>query len=814
MPAVTRPRLAILLFLAALIVLTTWPVFQRVLDLETFWLLDAGNDIWLELWEVWYGSLLFTGQADLYQTDLLFYPQGASLAYHQFSLPHMLVVNALQLVLPLSSAFSLGYLLTLFANAIATYVCLEYATKDRWASLFGAVLVGLCPLLARSMPAEVTTFATVPLTITFLQRAVRDGRPLHAALCGATLGLTAYVGLYLFLCLLITLAIYGLYLAWARWRELRFWSLAALALFAFAIAGTPRLAPLLGSQSHVDDVLDYRPYWRSHSNDLLDSFTHPLLSERDVFGAYLGYVPLLLIACGLLRGGRRRMLPWLAILLVFLVLRLGTHFTFAGVEYPELLLPKHYLNYLFPALFRGVAGGRHWQFGALLPLAMLSGYGMLCLWRTVGPARRPLVALALIALLAIEYYRQPLRGSPFEQEQVAFLDWLEADETTPVRLINLPMSVDFERYYYNFLQSLSGYPQVEGSVNRVLPEAYAYINDNLLLRTWKRGRAIHCLPANRAAFEADARRLLDDGFTHIVFHGGRRRPEWHSFTGLAPAYRDEHATIFRVQDLSQSCDNAALRSYRLAPLQSLALAPDIVPDPDIALLSQSPGQPIDPDAFAYFASLFADWGALIQAYARDGELALQSADGRYAQLEAIASDFQLVLILQGAQAAPQALQPLEAWIAGEYQVCDAHISEGGLSARLAIAPGYPCQLFAPASRVDARYANGIELAGFHHERAGDKLNLSFHWRNRPGGDATHSFSVQLFDAAGARALHSDQVLGHAPLSWIQFDLTGLAPGEYALRLVVYHFHTGASVAGVVGEAAFERDFELRRVTLD
>ena len=160
------------LIVPALIVVMTWPVFYYVLETDTFWIPSDGQDIWYELWEGWYGGQVIRGKADLFYTNFLFYPHGASLIYHQHTVPHMLTYVLLRAFLPVSNAYSLAFLLTLFANALATYICANYFIKDKWISLFAAALVGISVALRIKSDAQFWTYYTIPLAIYFLHRAL------------------------------------------------------------------------------------------------------------------------------------------------------------------------------------------------------------------------------------------------------------------------------------------------------------------------------------------------------------------------------------------------------------------------------------------------------------------------------------------------------------------------------------------------------------------------------------------------------------------------------------------------------------------
>ena len=169
------------LIIPALIIVMTWPTFYHVLETDTFWVPGSGEDVWFELWEGWYGAQILQGKADLFYTNLLYYPQGVSLAYHQYTLPHMLMYNVLRALLPVSNAYNLAFLLTLFANALATYVCANYFIKDKWISLFAAAVVGISVALRIKSDAQFWTYYTIPLSIYFMHRAVVEYRWSFAA---------------------------------------------------------------------------------------------------------------------------------------------------------------------------------------------------------------------------------------------------------------------------------------------------------------------------------------------------------------------------------------------------------------------------------------------------------------------------------------------------------------------------------------------------------------------------------------------------------------------------------------------------------
>jgi len=820
--SVIRNHLHFWLLAPALIVVMTWPAFYYVLDTETFWIPSVGHDVWYELWEGWYGGLILDGRADLFYTDLLFYPDGVSLIYHQHTVPHMLLYQMLRLLLPISSAYSLAFLLTLLANALATYICANLFVKDKWISLFAGAFVGICITLRAKTDAQFWTYYTLPLAVYFLHRAIAERSRLFAIVSGLAVGLTVYIGFYVLVCLIITVGIYGLYLACSRWRDPGFWWLALIAVFACAAVSLPRLAPMLSDREQVETVLEFRSYWDEASNDLLDFVAHPVFTNvccRQQ--AYLGYVNILLACLSLaLVQGRRKLLIWFLIMFVFIVLRLGTFLTINGTEYRDILLPKHYLNYLFPELFRGFAGGHHWVLGALLPLAILVCYSLQALFRSTTSWRKPVMIIGLIILVSIEHYHHPIASQIVTADSIAYVDWLKTkEEDQAIHLINVPMNTTFLRRYYNFIQMLTGYPQVEGSVNRLLPDAYAYINSNPILRRWREGEPIHCLPANMETFQAALDRLLNDGFTHVVFHhGGKRRPESHSFVSVPSAYKDDYVAIYRVAALQQSCDNGAMLGQIIAPqLRDLALSTEVSPDPDILLLSTHPTQSVDDGQFAYFNSVFDEWKTFAHVYGVDGEVLVQSLNGNFIDLQSVLASSQIILrILDPTQAESAALKSLDEKLDSHYRPCGRAIDTSQTIAEYFIRSEFPCAIMQSTDRYSVQYANGARLENALLDRRDSAIDLYLYWKNRPADEDIYAYSVQIFNAAGQKVQQADAVIGHDPLAHQRLDISAFGAGVYTLNLIVYDFNTGASVAGTASDSgsAFDRQLELTRFTIE
>ena len=560
----------------------TFPTIVYVFKTGEFWH-PAGSDpdTFIKFWDIWYGMRIVTGQADRFYTDLMFYPEGVSLVNHPFFWPQVIVVNTLQLIMPLSNAYNLSFLLIVFSSALAAYTYLLWLFKDKWIAQFGAVVFGFCPhVLGFASWPETAWLAVFPLNLYIFHRAVVERRAGLFFLAGILAGLTSVVTLYHYVQVVIMLGFTVCAFAVSRWRDDIFWRHVILLIVALGLSSAWRVIPMMQHRAALDEAMTYYSQGETHY-DLITNFSHhrhpvlgplakellktPQNAQPNTSYSYLGLLPLVLVGIGLYRSGtRRKMLPWLGLCLVFLVLRLGSTLQINGTEFVGILLPKHYLNQLLPFAFEPFAVTARFMAGARLPMAILSCFGVIALRDRYPVAARPRFILALILIVAFEYYipvemtsLDPITNQPFTDERLAFLDWLE-EEDAEVRLINLPFGRDNAKLY-NFYQLLSGFPQTEGAISRTPDSAYDYIRANPVLSIWHEHRPTNCVIQLRDHYLEGLTQLAEDGFSHVVHHHGfyfwARHIE--NFRYVDPAYSDNYVSIYRLNDLRESCPSKA-----------------------------------------------------------------------------------------------------------------------------------------------------------------------------------------------------------------------------------------------------------------
>ena len=559
-----RNHLHFIVVVGILLVVMTWPTIVYVFDTETFWLPTDGRDIYMKFWDAWYGSRLISGAGDFYFTNTLFHPSGLSLVFHNFCVPHMLVFGILKSLIPSSNAYNLTYLLIVLVNVLSAYVYVLYHLKDKWLALLGAVIFGFHQhVLVHASQPDVALIATVPLAILFWQKGYDEKKWSLIAISGVLVGFTAFIGMYIFVCLLLSLGIYVTCLATSQWRRRIFWWSVILLLMLAGTISSIRIFPMLQDSTGLKSALD-KTNGNERGTDLLSYFVnsrHPIsvpaiLVEHGVidpkdfsflrgytkhwsYSSFLGYLPILLIAMGFRkRHIRRKMLFWFLLIIPFLILRLGGDLRINDQIVDNIRLPKHYLDTLFPWVFRAFHETDHFMIGVLLPLAIFSCYGLKAVIESTNPRYRSYVVVLCAVWVAFEY-RIPPQSRVIHDQELEFIEWLRAQEyPDSIHLINLPMGRKHSKLY-GFHQSINGLPHAEGLASRTPNVAYEqYIDRNMILDSWKRSIGIYCTIDNVDSYLYSGDQLLRDGFSHVILHHREKGAEdlVDSFTGITHLY--------------------------------------------------------------------------------------------------------------------------------------------------------------------------------------------------------------------------------------------------------------------------------------
>lgn len=825
-----------------LTLVVTFPTIVHVFRADIYWHPGGEHpDSFIKLWDVWYGKLFLSSQADRFYTDLMFYPEGVSLVYHPFLLPHIVIVNALSLVVPLLSAYSLAHLLIIWSSALSAYLYLLWLFKDRWISLFGAIVFGFSPhVVGHPYHPDIAAMATVPLTLFCLHRGINEDRLALVVLAGLLTGLTTVISLYMYICILILLGFFLCAFAKSRWRERRFWLCVMLLGLSIAVSSLWRIVPLMSNSESLGTAIDWHGVDEINSDALsfLVNYGNPFygrlfepIAETSIRShisttSFLGLLPLLLIGAGLFKTvTRRKMLPWIFLCAVFLILRLGSHLNVKGSAFTDILLPKYYLDQIAPSVFGAFWEVDNFMMGALLPFAVLACFGLVALRKRYDIAANPKFILALALLVAFEYYIPietdrvfPVGDGAISEERLAFLDWLNQEDSESIRLVNLPMGRRNSKLY-NLYQLLSGYPHSEGAISRTPESAYSYIRGNPLLNAWHNQQPVSCDLIDRQTYLTALAQLEADGFTHVVYHQEFR--DWlkisDSFRYLVPAYRDEFVSIFRLSGLRAGCSEEASARLAFTREYAKALQGPSVLDERIGTVVVFPPTAEAADHFLRYLPNTATIGRTVLAIAGDesANIDIRSSDMPGSilpdDLDKIAA---LWLVNNRLAYDAQQSAAYQDWFTKRFRFCGRYYDEAKITIDLHLRSDIACAAIDDSSAFEIRYDDGLRLQNLSYEIESDTLRFYLTWTN-PTRD-TYAFSLQIFDQDGNKRLQQDKVVSRQLLQVVEIDGASLPAGAYPVQLIVYDFETQISRGGTVSTTGerFERELEVAIIELE
>lgn len=811
-----RPHWLFLIVAPIALVAMTTPTLHLALDTGAYRLHTGPTDIFMKYWDAWYGEEMLAGRADFYHTDLLFFPNELSLAFHNFSLPHMLVFGSLQRVMPAFNAYLLSYLLIIAANLAASYLFLLRLVSRPAIACAGAFVVGFSTFVMKHQEhPDMALMATIPLALFCLHRAVHEGQWRWCIFAGLVAGVTAFIGMYVFVCLMMTLGIYALFLARTRWRDARFWQFVVALLLVAGAISMLRLYPMIADRALLSEVLDKKSGSERH-NDLLMLFVntdHPLMEgfKAQLFAGgrlwayadgYLGYLPLAVVGLCLLRGGgrrRRQVLPWLVLASLFMFLRLGSVLTIGGEFIGGIPMPKLVLDRLLPWVFEAFWNISNFQIGLLLPWAALFALSLDWLLGSLSVRKRLAAVAAVLLVICAENYSETSWMISRDPQRLDWIDWLEGEGSADdLRLIHLPMGRNRSKQY-GYFQTFNRIPHVEGLASRTPSQAYATINSNLLLRAWQADASLQCRPENQAAYLRAVDDLRALGFTHIVHH--RQQLDalqvFASFVQVPSAFDDRFVTIFLVDDLPYACNwPESLAAASQAQKRLLADYPALRSAHGITTIT------IHRESLVTMTALHSqmriDWeGAARRAHARK-----------------LLADQVAVLLWSSDRTSDDLPQPHRDWLMDDFRLCDTLGDSGELRLEVLLRRGVPCALVMDETPQAIDYENGLRLSNLALAVHGDALDLHFLWHSFP--EELHSFSLQLLDAAGERMLGHDRIIRDDTLAHHRIDASSLAQGDYRAKLIVYNYETRASVPGIAvdTDTPFQREVDIGMVTLD
>jgi len=796
-----RSRWLVLLLYGVLAVAMTWPVVAQLGSHVP----GGTSDLWVHQWTFWWvKKSLIAGQSPLH-TDLLFYPQGVSLAYQNMAWLNIAAWLPLQAILGATTAYSLIYLTVFVLNAFSMYLLACDTVDSAPAAIVAGVVFGFWPytLSHYGHPNMMVVFG-VPLALLCLKRVLAKGR-LRDALLAAVF--TALTGIARWQLLIMATIMIGLYVLWHGLTHKTCWTRRSLGLLALSGLGAaalmaPLAAPVVGAylnQSDPGDVLigdetsgqtdllayilptRYHPLWNDAAAEVYDNFV-----DNKVYVPFLGYSVLVIALCGAIRDWKRARL-WVLLAVVYMILALGAQLRINGRLYPWIPMPYRFIDDLLvvrvlrnPDRFNALLG---------LPVGMLTALGI----APLVPGETPKPKLVLIEVVVIGVILVEYSLVPYHTEHPVTPGWYEqlAREPGEFGVLDLPMRPETYDKQYMFYQITHEKPLVEGHVSRPPDGAYAFMDAVPLLQGLRRDNVMDPALVNVTRHlgplaEADIRYVI----LHKDFASSQQLLAWQDWLTFDPLHEDEHLVVYRTDPgLDEDFTLTAELTKDVGLLRATVDSP-IALQGAVIHVDARWGSTAPPDR---------DYDVCLDL-ARDGHGVAQShcvplsaswPTSQWAAEEIVRSRYALQI--------PESLAP------GQYELSLALAdSAGGAGLGKGVTVSrVQVDALRPMQPLEVRLGQDLLLRGYDLIQSDQSLQLTLYWQAQREMVTSYKVFVHLVESTSEEIVAQDDAVprrwtypttkwqsGEVVKDTVRLPLGDIPSGEYRLRVGCYRDTTG------------------------
>jgi hypothetical protein len=541
-------------FYTALAIAVLLPALPRAISGEVLLQINEQHDTYVKLWDYWYlTTQLGSAGNSLTYTDLLFYPQGTTLAFHNFNYVQVALMWPIGLVSNEITAYNLSVVIIMIANAYAGYVLGLTLTEDRSAALFGGVMLGFNGwVVGSTMQPEMMTFFPLLGAMAAFRWAVKTGGVRWAVLAGVLVGVSALASPYYVIFGVWLFGVWSLFWLRDRWRLIGVFGVTA------AVTTVPRLIPMIVNRHLVDGSFNKRhSFYDVDLFELIVPVRHPLLTvwpERtttDIGFFFLGWTALLIIAAVLAQRKQRPTRPLFAGLagaVWFALVTLGEA-TWQGE--PVAILPNIFnaLHETQLPIFTAVA--RPWDYfiPAFICFAVAATVGLATLRRAYPSRVTPAVVIIVCLLFVGESVIRPFYGEPVKHRPALEAAISDAAAEGEAVLI-VPMGRVAAKYYL-YQQVKTGVPLVEGLTARTFEQQYALIDSSVLGQHLRHSYTLEC--DAYIDWEAEAATLTEMGIQRVVLKTQREDMAAY-FAGFAPEATFDQYAVYDLRDYASPCE--------------------------------------------------------------------------------------------------------------------------------------------------------------------------------------------------------------------------------------------------------------------
>ena len=333
-----------LLFFTVISSAMLYPVFFNFFDK-----LAAGGDAYEYVWKLWWfkHSILETGQSPWVAPNI-YYPHGYLLAYGETTVANTILALPLTWLLGEIPTYNFLVLFSTILSGFTMFLLAREVTGDFWAGLLAGIIFAFAPFRRlQLLHLNIATTQWFPLIFYFLERFARTRRPVNGLAAGLFFALNALASWYYAVAGALFALIWGL----LRFRPLpdylkqkQTWLAFSLFVTSAVLLILPFAWPYLAVLGNPDAAIpmENSNYYAASPTDYLLPSPFQFLWGRWVFqhllrqpdpGEFIlgwGFMAWLFGLYGLRLARRQATRPWLAVVLVAVILSFGLTFHLVG----------------------------------------------------------------------------------------------------------------------------------------------------------------------------------------------------------------------------------------------------------------------------------------------------------------------------------------------------------------------------------------------------------------------------------------------------------------------------------------------------
>ena len=158
--------------------------FYPVIETISSALIGPPEDNLKYLWNMWWGGNAIFGDASLAFSEQIFYPEGGSLLYNDYSWYNLGLSIVLKPIFNPATIYNLLVLHTFVLSGLGGFLLTKYFTKDSWVSLIGGFIFAFNPShFAHSLHhINIASIQFIPFFVLFFIKSVKNGSHRNLAL--------------------------------------------------------------------------------------------------------------------------------------------------------------------------------------------------------------------------------------------------------------------------------------------------------------------------------------------------------------------------------------------------------------------------------------------------------------------------------------------------------------------------------------------------------------------------------------------------------------------------------------------------------